>query len=62
MESYVTQILSIAIAQEIAAIGKALDDDLIAALLLRGLPNDYRPMKMAMENSGIELTIDYVKT
>jgi hypothetical protein len=60
MDSYVTQVLSIA--QEIAAIGKALDDDLIAALLLQGLPNDYRPMKMAMENSGIELTTDYVKT
>jgi hypothetical protein len=49
-----------------ASIGNALDDNLIAALLLQGLPNDYKPMKMAMKmamkNSGIELTTDYVKT
>jgi hypothetical protein len=58
MDSYVTQVLSTA--QEMASIGKALDDDLIAALLLQGLPNDYKPMKMAIENSGIELTTDSV--
>jgi hypothetical protein len=60
MDNYVTQVLSTA--QEMASIGKALDDDLIAALLLQGLSNDYKPMKMAMENSGIELTTAYVKT
>jgi hypothetical protein len=55
-----TQVLSTT--QEMASNGKALDDDIITALLLQGLPNDYKPMKMAMENSGIELTTDYVKT
>jgi hypothetical protein len=60
MDSYVTQVLSTA--QEIATIGKRLDDDLIAILLLQGLTSDYKPMRMAMENSGVELTTDYVKT
>jgi hypothetical protein len=60
MDSYVTQVLSTA--QEIAAKGKALYDVLIATLVLQGLTIDYKPMKMAMENSGVELTTDYVKT
>jgi hypothetical protein len=60
MDSYVIQVLSTA--QEIAAIGKRLDDDVIAILLLQGLTSDYKPMRMEMENSGIELTTDYVKT
>jgi hypothetical protein len=60
MDSYVTEVLSTA--QETATIGKRLDDDLIAILLLQGLTSDYKPMRMVVENSGIELTTDYVKT
>jgi hypothetical protein len=60
MDICVTQVLSTA--QEIAAIKKALDDDLIATLLLQGLTSDYKPLQMEMANSGVELTADYVKT
>jgi hypothetical protein len=59
MENYVTQVLTTA--QEIASIGKALDDYLIATLLLRGLTPEYKPMSLALENSGVELTTDYIK-
>jgi hypothetical protein len=59
MENYVTQVLKTA--QEIASTGKALDDDLIATLLLRGLTPEYKPMSLALENSGVELTTDYIK-
>jgi hypothetical protein len=53
MDSYVTRVLSTK--QEIATIGKRLDDDLVAILLLQGLTSDYKPMRMVMENSGIKL-------
>jgi hypothetical protein len=54
----VTQVLKTA--QEIASTWKALDDDLIATLLLRGLTPEYKPMCLALENSGVELTTDYI--
>jgi hypothetical protein len=59
MENYVTQVLKIA--QEIESTGKALDDDLIVTLLLRGLTPEYKPIRLALENSGVELTTDYIK-
>lgn len=31
-------------------------------ILLAGLPEDYRPMIMALENSGVNITGDYIKT
>ncbi|KMQ83527.1 retrovirus-related pol polyprotein from transposon tnt 1-94 [Lasius niger] len=36
-------------------------DELIAALLLSGLPDDYKPMIMGLEGSGIAITSDSVK-
>ncbi|KAK9707673.1 GAG-pre-integrase domain [Popillia japonica] len=60
MESYVTSILTTS--QELAAVGKPLDDELVATLLLRGLTSEYQPMKLALENSGVEITTDYIKT
>jgi hypothetical protein len=59
MENYVTQVFKIT--QEIGSTGKALDDNLIATLLLRGLTPEYKPMSLALENSGVELTTDYIK-
>lgn len=34
---------------------------MIGALLLSGLPEEYRPMIMAIENSGIAITSDSIK-
>jgi hypothetical protein len=55
MENYVTQVLKIT--QEIASTLKALDKDLIATLLLRGLSPEYKPMRLASVNSGVELCV-----
>jgi hypothetical protein len=59
MENYVTQVLKPA--QEIASTGEALDDDLIATLLLCGLTPEYKPTSLTLENTGVELTTDYIK-
>jgi hypothetical protein len=59
VENYVTQVIKIA--QEIVSTVKALDDDLIATLLLRGITPEYNPKRLASENSGVELTTDYIK-
>ncbi|XP_069361062.1 uncharacterized protein [Maniola hyperantus] len=58
-QKYVTEIMSIA--QKLNDIGKELDDELLAALMLQGLGEKYAPLRMAMENSNIVLTTDYVK-
>ncbi|XP_055325695.1 uncharacterized protein LOC129579571 [Sitodiplosis mosellana] len=43
------------------AAGFRIDEDVVASLLLGGLPDEFRPMILGIENSGQELTIDYVK-
>lgn len=57
---YVTEILSLA--NQLADMGKEVDDEMLAALMLQGLGERYEPMRMAIENSNIALTTDYVKT
>lgn len=60
MEVYVNEIITTSHA--LTSIGFAISEEWIAALLLAGLPDEYRPMIMAMENSGLKLTGDVVKT
>lgn len=59
MEEYVTAVLGLS--QRLTAVQKPLDDEFLGALLLQGLPDDYEPMIMALENSVAELTSDFVK-
>lgn len=42
--------------------GLKLDDELIASLMLAGLPEECKPLVMAIENSTTKLTVDTVKT
>lgn len=42
--------------------GFHIEEQVIASLMLGGLPDEYLPMILGIENSGRELTIDYVKT
>lgn len=42
--------------------GLKLDDEVTASILLAGLPENFDPLVMAVENSGKTLTIDGVKT
>ncbi|KAI5632069.1 gag-polypeptide of LTR copia-type domain-containing protein [Phthorimaea operculella] len=59
MHDYVSSVMNHA--QKLKEIGKGLDDDLVAIVLLRGLPDEFQPMRMAMEHSGMELTSEKVR-
>uniref|UniRef100_A0A0A9YFM0 Retrovirus-related Pol polyprotein from transposon TNT 1-94 n=1 Tax=Lygus hesperus TaxID=30085 RepID=A0A0A9YFM0_LYGHE len=59
MEKYVNEVMSVA--HKLEDIGKPLDDELVAVIMLSGLTEKYDPMVMAIENSKTTLTTDYVK-
>lgn len=42
--------------------GLKIDDEVLASLMLAGLPNEFTPLVMAIENSSTKLTSDGVKT
>lgn len=42
--------------------GLNIDDELTASLMLAGLPDEFRALVLAVENSTTELTVDSVKT
>lgn len=46
---------------KVKASGFEIDEEVIASVILGGLPNEYRPMILGIENSGAQLTVDYVK-
>lgn len=60
MERYVNGILSTS--EQLAGIGKPLDDEYIGIIMLQGLPEEYVPMTMALEHSWVAITSDLVKT
>ncbi|PZC74114.1 hypothetical protein B5X24_HaOG208365 [Helicoverpa armigera] len=59
MHQYVAAVMSLA--QKLKDIATGFDDDLVAVVLLRGLPEEYRPMRMALEHSGMKLTSENVR-
>ena len=60
MEDYVNKVM--ALSQKLSSIGKPIDDEFLGVILLQGLTADYDPMVMALENSGVDITSDFVKT
>ncbi|KAG5863728.1 hypothetical protein JTB14_017929 [Gonioctena quinquepunctata] len=60
MECYITQLIETA--QKLKGTGFQIDDSWIGSLLLAGLPEKYAPIIMAIEHSGIQLTVDSIKT
>lgn len=60
MEEYVTEVLFAS--QRLRDIGKEVDDELLAALMLQGLSEEYEPLRMALDNSTEKITSDLVKT
>lgn len=60
MEEYVTTILSTS--QMLNDIKFEVSPEWIGTFLLAGLPEMYKPMIMAIENSGVDVTGDYVKS
>ncbi|KOB59525.1 putative retrovirus-related pol polyprotein from transposon tnt [Operophtera brumata] len=59
IEMYINAVLSTA--QDLADIGKVIEDSSIAAILLGGLTSRYEPLIMALENSNVEVSTELVK-
>lgn len=59
METYIDAVISTA--QDLADIGKVIEDASVAAILLGGLTSKYEPLIMALENSNIAVSTEIVK-
>lgn len=60
IEEYVYKIMSTA--HKLRNINFKVDDEWLGTLLLAGLPDQYKPMIMALESSGVAISSDSVKT
>lgn len=60
VESYVDKMVTMA--GQLDSSNLKVPDKWLAALLLKGLPDTYKPMIMAIEHSGVNLTADLVKS
>ncbi|EZA58140.1 hypothetical protein X777_01868 [Ooceraea biroi] len=59
VEEYVNQIVTTA--HKLRELQFDVKDEMVAALLLSGLPEEYKPMIMGLESSGVTPTADAVK-
>lgn len=59
MEDYVNKMVMTSL--KVKKAGIDMGDEIIASLMLAGLPDEYRPLVMAVENSGKAITTDSVK-
>lgn len=60
VEEYVNKIVGTA--HKLVGINFSVSEEWIGTLLLAGLPDDYRPMIMGIENCGSKITGDFIKT
>lgn len=60
MEEYINQVTMTSL--KVKKAGLKLDDEIVASLMLAGLPNEFTPLVMAYENSQENLTTEGVKT
>lgn len=49
-------------AHKLSSVGLTVSEEWVGAFLLAGLGDEYRPMIMALENSGLDITGDSIKT
>lgn len=49
------------LAMKVRKAGLDVKDDIVGSLMLGGLPSEYKPMVIGLENSGKAITEDYVK-
>lgn len=59
MQGYVNEIINTS--NKLSGIGFDIDDDWLGAILLAGLNDQYKPLIMSMEGSGVKMTADLVK-
>lgn len=60
MEDYVNRLT--VLWAKVTKVGFKIDDEIVGALMLGGLPDQYKPLVMTLENSDKKLTMDKVKT
>lgn len=60
MPDYVNRMVMTSL--KVQSAGLNIDDELTASLMLAGLPDEFRALVLAVENSTTELTVDSVKT
>ena len=60
VDEYVNRIITTA--HKLDGIGFKIPDEWVGTLLLAGLPEEYKPMIMGIENSGTAITADSIKT
>lgn len=60
VEDYVNKLMSTAF--KLRNIGFEVGDQWLGTLMLAGLPDNYKPMIMGLESSGIKISADFVKT
>ncbi|KAL0840721.1 hypothetical protein ABMA28_006808 [Loxostege sticticalis] len=59
MDTYLSTVTELA--QQLCDIGSPLDDDFVAVIILSGLPQEYDPLIMALENNNTTLSSEIVK-
>lgn len=59
MQSYVNEIVNTS--NKLSGIGFDIDDEWLGAIMLAGLTDEYKPLIMSLEGSGIKITGDTVK-
>lgn len=60
MDAYIAEVMSTV--QQLAEIGKEIDDETVGAILLGGLPSKYDPLVMTLENSNRQIGAADVKS
>jgi glutamine amidotransferase-like uncharacterized protein len=60
MEEYVTEVISIS--QQLVDISVPVEEEFIGDVLLSGLSPEYNPVIMALENLGVKITSDFIKS
>lgn len=60
IEEYVNK--SVTTARKLRNIRFNVDDKWLVTLMLAGLPEQYKPMIMGLENSGVNISTDLIKT
>lgn len=60
VEDYINRMSTMAV--KVVKAGLKIDDEVLASLMLAGLPDEFRSLVMAVENSSTKLTSEAVKT
>lgn len=60
IEDYVDKMVTISL--KVQKAGLKIDEEIVASFMLAGLPDEFNPLVMAVENSSKVLTVDLVKT